>query len=188
MAPEKPEVVACLVAEMQGGWELLGVGKGGNEGMIFLRHPCGFGTEQEEEEEEEEEEKKKHDKTERANVEKNRWNRERGGEEGRAWESEEEDSDEGRAWDSEYEDSDEEGIAFAGHYRARFQDVERGRAARRDQQRELDRNRITYRGQEVRRRPRNRDPGERIPAADNDRDFEDIFGLLDMEEHQGRRG
>ncbi|MCJ1466533.1 hypothetical protein MMC07_005153 [Pseudocyphellaria aurata] len=54
VAAEKPEVLACLVAEMQGGWEMLGVGTGGSEGMMFLRHPCGFGPEVEEEEEEEE--------------------------------------------------------------------------------------------------------------------------------------
>ncbi|MCJ1425883.1 hypothetical protein MMC29_003784 [Sticta canariensis] len=87
VAAEKPDVVACLLAEMQGGWELLGVGKGGNEGMTFLRHPCGFGTEQEVEKKQKKKKKKKKKedyKTERANVEKIRRNKERGGDERRA--------------------------------------------------------------------------------------------------------
>lgn len=179
MAAEKPDVVACLLAEMQGGWELLGVGKGGNEGMTFLRHPCGFGTEQEVEKKKEKTQKDY--KTESADVEKNRRNKERGGDEGRAWERE--------------EDSDEGDVVLRGHHRVRVQDAdrgqdrERGQAAKRGQERELDRDRNIHRGQEAwRKRPRNRDPGELIPAANTNRDFEDRFRRLELEGRQGRRG
>lgn len=120
MAAEKPEILACLVAEMQGGWEILGVGQGGNEGMMFLRHPCGSGLESEEKEENKKKKTKNKEKkkTKWANVEENDWNREMGWDEGRAWD-EERAWDEGRAWDEEgawesEEDSDEGGVDFLG--------------------------------------------------------------------------
>lgn len=47
----REDVIICLVDEMKGGWELLGVGQGGSEGMVFLKHPCGFGPEDEEDKE-----------------------------------------------------------------------------------------------------------------------------------------
>ena len=43
MSAGKEEIVSCLVLEMRGGWEVLGIGKDLSEGDIFLRHPCGFG-------------------------------------------------------------------------------------------------------------------------------------------------
>lgn len=46
---DREDVITCLVDEMNGGWELLGVGKAGSEGMVFLKHPCGFGSEEKEE-------------------------------------------------------------------------------------------------------------------------------------------
>lgn len=41
----RTEIVSCLVLEMQGGWEVLGLGRGISEDVVFLRHPCGFGPE-----------------------------------------------------------------------------------------------------------------------------------------------
>lgn len=37
------EVLACLLLEMEGSWELLGVGTDKSQGEIFLRHSYGFG-------------------------------------------------------------------------------------------------------------------------------------------------
>lgn len=45
VAAGKEELISCLVLEMRGGWEVLGIGKGISDGDTFLRHPCGFGPE-----------------------------------------------------------------------------------------------------------------------------------------------
>lgn len=45
LAKGKEEIISCLVLEFQGGWEVLGIGKGLSDGDTFLRHPCGFGPE-----------------------------------------------------------------------------------------------------------------------------------------------
>lgn len=37
------EVLACLVLEMEGSWELLGIGTDKSQGEIFLRHSHGYG-------------------------------------------------------------------------------------------------------------------------------------------------
>ena len=145
VAPEKPEVVACLVAEMQGGWEILGVGKGGNEGMIFLRHPCGFGPEAEAEMKKK---TKMGKRTERANVAKKVRFEERDREQERAWESEEDDG--------------EDRVQFGGHTRVRFVDEEGGRpregAYNVDRGQHMERGRAADRGH----REREFDGDERI--------------------------
>lgn len=40
---DREEVLACLVLEMEGSWELLGVGTDKSQGEVFLRHSYGFG-------------------------------------------------------------------------------------------------------------------------------------------------
>ncbi|MCJ1264636.1 hypothetical protein MMC22_004510 [Lobaria immixta] len=147
VAAEKPEVVACLVAEMQGGWEILGVGKGGNDGMTFLRHPCGFGPEIEEDDEDEEEEKR----VKRAKAEENEQNRERDRDEERAWESEE-DTDEEIAdvWNDPMWERVQD--VDRGRARERVPDVDRGRARERvhnvDRGRDREGDRAVERGRE----------------------------------------
>lgn len=43
----REEVLACLVLEIEGSWELLGVGTDESQGEVFLRHPreVGFNVE-----------------------------------------------------------------------------------------------------------------------------------------------
>lgn len=38
------EVLACLLFEMEEGWELLGLGTDQSQGVVFLRQSCGFGS------------------------------------------------------------------------------------------------------------------------------------------------
>ena len=38
------EVLACLLFEMEEGWELLGLGTDKSQGLVFLRQSCGFGS------------------------------------------------------------------------------------------------------------------------------------------------
>ena len=45
----REDVIVCLVEEMDRGWEFLGVGKGGSEGMVFLKQTCASGSADKEE-------------------------------------------------------------------------------------------------------------------------------------------
>lgn len=173
MAAEKAEVLTCLVVELQGGWEFLGVGTGGSEGMMFLRHPCGFGPEVEEEDDEE--------KSERSRDEQG------------VWESDEnddsdEDSDEDNAEDSDGDVDEEDFDLLGGHLRGVFQNLNRERAdevnrgrryggrAENNLDRGRQRERVRDADNRVRARARN------VPLMRRDRQQEfDQAGMLDRD-------